>query len=581
MSELTKIAREKSVLARLPSNAANATVNRAGGVAFEIDDPVTKLITMTGGAFFSEPKFYDAAACIPSRDNQGKLKTLAKRIEIINDKVQSFASCDELPDSAREIVATAVDVARGKTPEDILIVANWLRNEMNIRLTPQVLLVIASRIEGSKSLVRKYAPKIIRRPDEVKVCLLMHRFLFGFKNLANGLANGLGDALNHFGERGLMKYDDAGFPTWKDVLCWLPRKMGWPLKNEVSQYFKTGKVLDPLQTPIIAARKQLSLKKVFDDESKDLARKSQVNWEVLLSQFGNDKKAVWSFLIENDLIGYMALLRNLRNILEAKVSRDLIQRVVDKISSKDEVLKSKQLPFRFLSALRSLQTMNADVDGNQMTEFMSAVEVAANAACENITKLPGMTVICADVSGSMEQPVSKNSTVTCMDAATVLCGIVAKTSDQPYVIAFASEAEPVRWSKTDSVLSIATKTKETDTHGWATNGHKCVEWMMDKGLVPDRIIFLSDMQMWNSCTGEHSLANAWKSYLRGSPAAAKKTWVHCIHVNGYGDNAIQGDRVNLLSGFSEKVFTMLAVTEGLTGNATPTIDQIREKWTVK
>jgi len=871
-------------------------------------------------------------------------------------------------------------VTKGKTPEDILAIANWLRNEMNIRLTPQILLVLASRMDATKGLVRKYAPAIVKRPDEVKTCLLAHRFFFGFKSLSNGLNMGLGDAVSKFGERGLMKYDSDDFPKWKDVLCWIHRKAGWPLKPEVAKYFIKGEVSDAAKTPVIAARKALAKCKAFDSMAKKLAKDSFVNWEVLLSQFGSDKKAVWSFLVDEGLVGYMACLakgtpvwmkdgttlpiedvvamktdvlsysqewdarpvkygpnqpkrkleigtltdacpdgwldngvrpvcrivfqsgreieatqdhrwitrrrsgiqswewkttdtlkvgdqipmpltagfwgdvgtkedgyfvgamlgdgsmvsctpdfsaddsssgmvdvlsrfvegkggrvtikcrlphftryrftgtkhkenpiidllrkyqvwglrcenkrlpnhpfsrefwtgclaglidtdgcvrirknkkgytnvsmeyasvsevlarqvsdallkmgiqniirckkptgfgkaglcylpvwvvevnaaqsvvllsktiqlnvgkkasrllearrllssvkgkkcgisdnhaysadvvmdrvksiesagekrtycvtvnpsglfianglvtgnclRNLRNILEARVGQEVIQKVSDKISSKDEVLKSKQLPFRFLSALRSLEGMNGgNYDIADLNELSAAVELASNEACANIPVLPGMTAIFADNSGSMaSNKVSEKSTVTCKDASNIMCGIVAKVAERPYVVAFGTDVGVVKFTQNDTVLGIARKVEHTNIGGCNTNGHRCVEWLMAQKLTPDRVIFLSDMQMWNSggLGQEGCLADAWAKYLHQG-GKAKETWLHSVHVNGYGDSVVdEGGRVNQVAGFNEKVFTMLAAVEGIGGTASlPTMDQIREKWTVK
>jgi len=542
MGTFQRVARGKARTANLPSESANATVNRAGGVAFEVKDPSLKLVTMTG-----------------------------------------VVSCKELDEVAREVIATALDVAGGKNPQDLLAIANWLRNEMNIRLTPQVLLVLASRMGATKSLVRLYAPHIVKRPDEVKTCLLTHRFFFGMKSLSNGLNMGLGDAVSRFGERGLMKYDSPDFPTWKDVLCWIRREKDWPLKSEVAKYFISGQVVDESKTPVIAARKALAKKTVFDAEAKRLAKTSMVNWEVLLSQFKDEKKALWEFLISEELLGYMSLLRNLRNILGARVDAKLIEQVSAKISSKDEVLKSKQLPFRFLSALRSLQDMDTQAcDVSELNELSAAVELASNEACANIPRLPGVTAIFADNSGSMDSPVSEKSTVSCKDAANVLCGIVAKVAEKPYVVAFGTNAAAVKFTKNDTVLGIAEKARNTDIGEYSTNGHRCVEWLERNGLTPDRCIFLSDMQMWNdgSC-GEANFANAWKKFK--SRKGAKDAWLHSIHLNGYGDNVVDdGDRVNQVAGFSEKVFTMLLQTEGtVTAQALPTVEQIRGKWTVK
>ena len=66
MSHITNTMRQKAKNSRLPSNQANVSVNRAGGVAFEVDNPALKLICMTGGSFYAEPKFYNDAV-VPKR----------------------------------------------------------------------------------------------------------------------------------------------------------------------------------------------------------------------------------------------------------------------------------------------------------------------------------------------------------------------------------------------------------------------------------------------------------------------------------------------------------------------------------
>jgi hypothetical protein len=201
-----------------PSNSPKATLNRAGGVAFEISNPAVKLITMTGGAFFSEPKYYSMD--IPQRDTDGKIANMQARLDNINDSV-SFMECGELDDTAREVISTAIEVAHSEEPRDVLRIATWLRNDMNIRLTPQVLLVLASRIPEAQPHIKDFANQIILRPDEVKTCLMLHRFFFGHKSLSSSLDKALGRAMSKFGESALMKYNSNEFPTWKDVLCWI------------------------------------------------------------------------------------------------------------------------------------------------------------------------------------------------------------------------------------------------------------------------------------------------------------------------------------------------------------------------
>jgi hypothetical protein len=567
-----------------PSNSSNATLNRAGGVAFEINDPVTKLITMTGGAFFAEPRYYDgtlqAKRATAGRDakTKEKFEKFAKRIEINENGQFSKLDVDEV---TKEILATASKIAEGPNPEDLLIIARWLRHDMNIRATPQALLVVASRFDGTKPYVRKYAPEIAVRPDEIKTCLLMHRFFFGMKSIKNCLAQGLSDATSKFKERGLIKYDSPSWPTWKDVLQVLPRGNGRPLSKELANYFLKGEVTDPAKTPVIAARKALNKLDKFDAEAKDLAVKSMVNWEVLLSQFGNEKKAVWEFLIENNLVGYMALMRNLRNLLEVDASDATIKLAVDKLSDPDQVRNSKQLPFRFLMAHTILENHfgRTGTKSRNVSKMLEALQDASNYSVENLQKLPGLTAVFADNSGSMMTPVSEKSQMTCAGAANTLCGIVAKLCEDSVVCAFGTDIGPVAFTKHDTVLSIAEKVRRADTKGMATNAYLAPEWLKRNNLKPDRVIILSDMQCWNSNSwGSRSqLCDTWASFKKWSP----NTWMHSVHLNGYGDSPIDEDAmVNQVSGFSEKIFDMFLQVEGVSEDEEPipTIEQIRSKF---
>jgi hypothetical protein len=538
------------------------TTNRAGGEAFLINDAATKLITMTGGSFFAEPKYYNDQVCklIPNKD-------LPARLQVINDKVSALENTAELDSVAKDVIGTAFDILNGSNPEDLFIIARWLRAKMNIRLTPQVLLVIASSHNVGKQFVRSYAPSIVVRPDEIKTCLLLHRFFFGKKLIPNCLGKGLSDAMSRFGEAALMKYNTKDFPTWKDVLRWLPRKKGTPLSQALTRYFTHDEVSDEI--PVCQARKRLNQLKDFNSEAKDLIVRSHANWEVVLSQFGN-KKEVWEHLIKADLIGYMALLRNLRNIAQAGAD---VTQVCKKIADRQEVLKSKQLPFRFASALKA----TTGVGVGYQDKLGDAIFDAMEAAMENIPEMPGVTAIFADNSGSMGALVSQKSQVTCLDAANILCAMAAKRCETSYVCAFATDVGYMRNAKRSSVGDIFKTIPTLNTNGWSTNGHRCVEWLEQQNIKADRIILVSDMQLYNG-----SLQNVWERYSRNNP----KCHLHTIHINAYGDSAVESsDRVHLMGGFSEKVFTTILGEEGVLtteeGKQITTIEQIRQEFALK
>jgi hypothetical protein len=556
MSNIKKLAKArhaKEGASNAPENSPKATYNRAGGVAFEIDNPTEKLITMTGGSFFSEPKYYSMGT--PERGTDGKINNMVKRIENIEKNV-SFLNCDELDDTAREVISTAIEVANSEDPRDVLRVAAWLRNDMNIRLTPQVLLVVASQMPSAQSHIADFASKIILRPDEVKTCLMLHRFFFGHKSLKHSLNKALGNAMSGFNERALIKYNSSEFPTWKDVLCWIKREAGFPLSRDLANYFIKGTV-SAEGTPIAYSRSQLTKCKTFNAEARELAKKSGVNWEVLVSQFGGTKE-VWTFLLDSNLVGYMAMLRNLRNFLKAGVDDETIDMICKYISNKKNVLQSKQLPFRFLSAYDVIDGMS-DMDSRQKSRILDAIEDAIDLSVENMDDIDGLTIVFSDTSGSMETPVSNKSTITCKKAGAILAGIVAKKCTNAYVGAFATELAEVTFTKRDSVISIAKKIMGQKV-GYGTNTYKVMEWIKAKGLKPARVIILSDMQCYGRSSGGQSLAGLWQKFRKSD--AGKDCWMHSVHLNGSGDTPIDDSvKVNRTAGFSEKILQQLTDAE--------------------
>ena len=104
------------------ADAGQVAHRHVPGRAYNVADPVTKLIHTIGGGFFSEPKYYDSN------------RTYAEfMVELLTTgKISSTITDDQgLTEQAREVLETAVAVANGDTPEDLLIVAAWARDTEN------------------------------------------------------------------------------------------------------------------------------------------------------------------------------------------------------------------------------------------------------------------------------------------------------------------------------------------------------------------------------------------------------------------------------------------------------------------
>jgi 60 kDa SS-A/Ro ribonucleoprotein len=121
-------------------------------------------------------------------------------------------------------------------------------------------------------------------------------------------------------------------------------------------------------------------------------------WEVALSA-GADKREAWTRILTEQKLGPLALIRNLRNMTEAKVDDAAIRSAL--VSMKAD----RVLPFRFIAAARI------------MPRFVGELETAMLRNLEGQTKLGGMTAVLVDVSGSMDEKLSAKSDMTRMDAA--------------------------------------------------------------------------------------------------------------------------------------------------------------------
>src|SRR5690606_32214485 len=129
-------------------------------------------------------------------------------------------------------------------------------------------------------------------------------------------------------------------------------------------------------------------------------------WEVSLSA-GADKKATFERLLREGQLGYLELLRNLRNMAQAGCDMGLVR---------DAILARKGarrvLPFRYVAAARACPQMEP------------AIDQALSEAIAELPALPGKTIVLVDVSGSMNAPLSGKSDMTRMDAAAALASLI-------------------------------------------------------------------------------------------------------------------------------------------------------------
>lgn len=553
----------------------SATVNKEGGLAFNFEDPAEYLLATIGSAMFVEPKYY--------ADTE-KVEDLKKR---------NF-STEGLDEQAVKIINACFEIADGKNPRDLLALAHWARVELNMRTTPQIMLAVAANSEKTKPFVRKYVPFISKRADEVKQVVGAYEHLFGWKAFPACLKKGVSDRMSTMTEYEILKYNTSGHPSFKDLLSFCERRKDYPFIKEIREYIMSGDVINPEKTPMFAARRELTSIKKWNSEVPYIAKRAGVTWEVLVSQFGNSAH-VWETVIPQ--MGYMALLRNLANFLDANISMESCKLVANKLSNRENVLNSKQLPFRFVSAHRILEPKqtyslfsigssgrnNRNVNDWNIQKkqiFMEAIEQALDVSVENTVKLDGVSYVVADNSGSMSYPVSEKSTVMVCDAANVLCSIIHKRSENSIIGSFGTNVVFPTLTKRNSILTNMEKiaTFKENVRGHGTDAWKTIKYLLDNKIKVDRIILLSDMRCYNSY-GLESVATLLKKYRM---TVNKNAYAHFFDLKGYGTKQTPADKLtNIVAGFSEKILDQILVFEGAGGNSEkvlPSLSYVRENF---
>lgn len=430
-------------------------------------------------------------------------------------------------DNTEDMKATIKRVI-AKEPQFVANLAVFARREFNMRSVAHVLTAYIAHEPEGKPFARKVINAVCLRGDDATEIMACYLNLFG-KPIPNSMKKGISDVMCGFDEYTLAKYKGDGKAVkMRDLLC-----LCRPTPKTKAQSDMWKRLLDGnLETPY--------------------------TWETELSAKGNNAKT-WESLIDSGKVGYMALLRNLRNILTANPSN--VNAVLDTIQNPYRVERSRQLPFRFLSAYKEVRTLP-----NCGSKVLDALEAAAEAACANIPKLPGTTVIAVDVSGSMGDTISAKSNVRCYEIAVLLGLIANKICDNSIFYTFNHSIERHPLSKRVGILDTAVKFKCIG----GTQMGLPFEVMIKEHIKADRVIVLSDTECnhgWSRPV--QVLADAYRK------KSGNDIWVHAIDLQGYGTQQFHGKKTNVIAGWSEKVFDFIKLAEQGEGTLEKTIEQYK------
>lgn len=410
MSKLSNAAMEMREEATLRRD--ETVVNFMGGDSYVIN-PLDTLKMITASSIYGEPSYY--------RDSASSKKTCGKYTLDSRYVTDSVIPSEYEGKQTNVVMEEAIDAALNYDFAGTLQWAVELRNEFNMRLNPQVIMVRAAlhpkRAEFTAANPGEFDrinQQVMSRADEpmTQMAYYLYKNKGKKNNIPSVIKRSWAGKLSKLGRYPVAKYKN--------------HEIG--MINAVRLCHANSAVIDELMTS--------GTVEVSEDKK---------TWENLRSE-GKSWKEI--FLTVD--MGHMALLRNLRGVFTEVDDVQFCKEYLEKLKS--GVINGKQFPFRYYAAMNAVSSGKC----NHKSMIIDALEECFDIALANYPKLKGKTMCLSDNSGSAWGTMnSEYGTVTIAEIDNLSSVITAACSDDGYVGEFGDRLIVHPVSKRQGVLNQA------------------------------------------------------------------------------------------------------------------------------
>jgi 60 kDa SS-A/Ro ribonucleoprotein len=242
---------------------------------------------------------------------------------------------------------------------------------------------------------------------------------------------------------------------------------------------------------------------------------------------------------------------------------EMIKLVSDRLRDPAEVSGAKAFPYQLMAAWKA----TADVPA----EIQNALQDAMELSVDNVPTISGNIVICPDVSGSMQSPVTgrrKGATtaVRCIDVAGLVAAALLRKNESAQIIPFETGVVQLRLNPRDTVMTLANQLASVG--GGGTNCSAPLALLNAAQAKVDAVIYVSDNESWRSGyayspgpftygypAGRAAMMDEWMKLKARNPKAK----LVCIDLTPNIHKQVV-DRPDIMNvgGFSDAVFDVLA-----------------------
>ena len=262
----------------------------------------------------------------------GQAHAESEKLELVTILLTSFLE-DQFYRKADQTAKRLTELV-SKIPDKRFVAqaAIYARREAGMRSVSHLVAgEIARQVKGAE-WSKRFFDRVVFRVDDV-LEILAYYFAVHGKPVPNALKKGLGQALARFDAHQLSKYRREG----ASIKLVDAVNLVHPPHSEALGQLVRG-------TLAVAETWETKLTKAGQEAASDEDKASR-------------KAEAWAGLIRERKIGYFALLRNLRNVLEQVP--DLIDDAVALLTDEKLIRRSLVMPFRFRTALDAVEAAKA------------------------------------------------------------------------------------------------------------------------------------------------------------------------------------------------------------------------------
>lgn len=467
-------------------------------------------------------KFNQSAATQSKTTNLagGEAFKMTPELELISALLTSFLE-DKFYESGAKRQIRIEDLISKVDPLFAAKAAIFARNEFGMRSVSHVVAgVIAGTVKGEE-WTKHFFDKVVYRPDDMTEIMSYYYSNYG-KNEPKALRKGFAKAFERFDEYQLAKY-----------------------RGET----KSVKLVDIVN--LVHPRHSVAIKKLVNDELRNTN-----TFEAKLSAAGksddeNAKGAAWSELVKSGKIGYMALVKNLRNIIQD--SPESVDAAIELLIDERRIKKSLLLPFRFMTAYQELESVRGS------SKVLGGLSKALDISFANVPRFEGKTAVVVDHSGSMGSGTNSNF------GRGAMFGIALARSSGADLVHFGDYAKYLSFNPADSTMTLfkwldslnggysySSDARDSSYVGHGTNFHAIFDSLTEKY---DRVIIITDMQGWSVYTHPGASLENYKRRTGANPQ------IYSWDMTGYGSLQFPERQVATLAGWSEKIFDIMKLVE--------------------